>query len=108
MEPSYTPWRQWFAWHPVRTPRGLRWLCNLERSLGWNRIPSSQSGEFWYIYRDLANRKGGDRWLYGAAILTGAICGSIGLLGFGLSVWEVLALEIPAFIGGLLASRTNG
>lgn len=30
--PTYGPWHNWFAWHPVRTRQhGWRWLQPLER-----------------------------------------------------------------------------
>lgn len=29
--PAKPQWHRWFAWHPVLTPDGLRWLCWLER-----------------------------------------------------------------------------
>lgn len=34
---KHGPWRRWFAWYPVPTPAGWRWLVSVERA--WCQPP---------------------------------------------------------------------
>jgi hypothetical protein len=40
---SQSPWEVWFAWRPVRTDCGWRWLVNVRRSW-WSGVWASQGG----------------------------------------------------------------
>lgn len=44
-------WQWWFAWRPVRTDQGWRWLTTVLRRVRWNGIYGSQNSETWWEYR---------------------------------------------------------
>lgn len=47
----YTDWELWFAWRPVATQNGWKWLTTVERRIAWNGIVGSMGGEMWWEYR---------------------------------------------------------
>lgn len=49
------PWHRWFAWHPVPTPDGWRWLCVVERTLYAPPPMVPFDPDPWWIYRPLQN-----------------------------------------------------
>lgn len=42
-----TPWHSWFAWHPVRTDKGWRWLTTVVRR---GHLEHS-FGVYWWEYK---------------------------------------------------------
>lgn len=40
---STSAWHEWFAWHPVRTDRGWRWLVTVRRAQ-WHGIYCGSGG----------------------------------------------------------------
>ncbi len=41
---------EWFAWRPVRTNEGWRWLCLVLRVRKHNGIKGSQNSRSWWEY----------------------------------------------------------
>lgn len=52
--------KKWFAWYPIRTSKGIRWLCYVERrwidnSNDYAMSVFSEPG--WYSYKDITTEK---------------------------------------------------